>query len=310
MICLRRPPPADIAVFHEFAPPPTGGGHQFMRALCQEFERRGLRLACNELPKGTSVCLCNSYNFNLRKLERALKKHPATRCVHRIDGPLQTYRGFDDGTDALISDFNRKHAAATIAQSRFSLEAHQSLGLSARDPRIIPNTPDPEIFHPRGRSSPGPTDKLRVISASWSDNPNKGLDLYQWLDTHLDHTRIDYTFVGRIQTTLKNIRHIPPQDSPALADLLRQHHVYLTASRNDPCSNSVLEALACGLPVLYLNSGGHPELVQNAGLPFDTPEQIPALLENLAQNLPAVQANIRVPTLTETADQYLQILMA
>lgn len=308
MIRLRRPPPADIAIFHEFAPPPTGGGHQFMRALCQEFERRGLRLAYNQLPKNTPVCLCNSYNFNLRTLERALQKHPGTRCVHRIDGPLQTYRGFDDGTDALISDFNRRHADATIAQSRFSLDTHHTLGLSARNPHIIPNTPDPALFHNRGRPPRDPAPKLRIISASWSDNPNKGLDVYQWLDTHLDPTRIDYTFVGRIQTTFQHITHIPPQDSAALAALLRQHHLYLTASRNDPCSNSVLEALACGLPVLYRNSGGHPELVQNAGLPFDAPDQIPDLLPQLAQHLPAYQQKIRVPSLYDTANQYLNVL--
>jgi glycosyltransferase involved in cell wall biosynthesis len=31
--------------------------------------------------------------------------------------------------------------------------------------------------------------------------------------------------------------------------------------QNDPCPNVVLEALSCGLPVLYSASGGVPELV-------------------------------------------------
>lgn len=42
---------------------------------------------------------------------------------------------------------------------------------------------------------------------------------------------------------------------------------YLMAKHNDPCPNSVLEALASGLPVLYSASGGVPELVgQDAGI--------------------------------------------
>ena len=32
----------------------------------------------------------------------------------------------------------------------------------------------------------------------------------------------------------------------------------------DPCPNTVIEALSCGLPVLYSKSGGLPELVNNS----------------------------------------------
>ena len=39
---------------------------------------------------------------------------------------------------------------------------------------------------------------------------------------------------------------------------------YLMLKHNDPCPNTVLEALSCGLPVLYSDSGGVPELVGEA----------------------------------------------
>ena len=32
-------------------------------------------------------------------------------------------------------------------------------------------------------------------------------------------------------------------------------------AHNDPCPNTVLEALSCALPVVYSNTGGVPELV-------------------------------------------------
>jgi glycosyltransferase involved in cell wall biosynthesis len=48
---------------------------------------------------------------------------------------------------------------------------------------------------------------------------------------------------------------------------------YIMTKYLDPCPNTVIEALACGLPVLYSSSGGVPELVgENAGIGLVVPE--------------------------------------
>lgn len=297
---------ADVAIFHDFAPPPAGGGHQFLRALKREWERRGLRVEINSVSKTTRACLLNSFNFDadrFRFLRRA-----GVRVVHRVDGPLATYRGFDDGTDRKIAEWNREFAQATILQSAFSRRAHAEQGLALRDPVVVPNAADPAIFHPPERRDALRGRKLRVVSTSWSDNPNKGADVYAWLDQHLDFGRVDYMFVGRLPAALKNIRVVAPLPSRELADLLRNHDVYLTASRNDPCSNSLVEALACGLPAIYLDSGGHPELAGAAGLAFETAEQIPDLLVRLAAGLDDYRGRIRAPRIADVAERYLQIL--
>ena len=70
--------------------------------------------------------------------------------VHRVDGPIGVYRGFDDGTDTWIATVNAELASATILQSKFSLQKHRELGLELRDPVVIPNAVDPAIFHPSG----------------------------------------------------------------------------------------------------------------------------------------------------------------
>jgi glycosyltransferase involved in cell wall biosynthesis len=53
------------------------------------------------------------------------------------------------------------------------------------------------------------------------------------------------------------------RDAPSV---YRRAHVLLHPKVNDPCPNVVLEALACGLPVVHSESGGTPELVGDAGV--------------------------------------------
>jgi glycosyltransferase involved in cell wall biosynthesis len=101
---------------------------------------------------------------------------------------------------------------------------------------------------------------------------------------------------------------IGPLDSRALAEVLRLSDLYLAASRDDPCSNALLEALACGLPAAFLRSGGHPELVGEAGLGFDRAEELPDVLERLVAELEDRRGAIRVPSLSTVADRYLEIL--
>ena len=228
--------------------------------------------------------------------------------VHRVDGPIGTYRGFDDGTDARIAEVNAELADATVLQSQYSLGKHAELGISLRDPVVVRNTVDPAIFHPSESREARTRGPIRVVASSWSQNPRKGADVLAWLDDNVDPMRISLTFVGQAPQTFERIRHVGPVDSKGVAQLLREHDVYLAASRDDPCSNALLEALACGLPAAYLDSGGHPELVGGGGLPFASPEEVPGVIERLAADIDGYRAHIVVPTIASVADGYLRVL--
>jgi len=297
---------ADWALFHEFAPPPSGGGHQFLRALQRELGERGLEVEQNRISAGTRACLFNSFNFDFARLKRFARAD--ARMVHRVDGPIGVYRGFDDGTDRLIAEVNRELAHATVFQSRYSADKHAELGLVLKEPVVIPNTVDPAIFHPPSEREPLDDRPLRLIASSWSDNRRKGAETLAWLDRYLDWTRFEMTFVGRAPTTFDRIRVVGPVGSEGVAELLRHHDVYVAASRDDPCSNALLEALACGLPAAFLASGGHPELVGEAGLPFHEDEGLPEVLDRLFADLDNYRAAISVPALADVADRYLQVL--
>jgi glycosyltransferase involved in cell wall biosynthesis len=149
-----------------------------------------------------------------------------------------------------------------------------------------------------------------VIATSWSDNPRKGGETLEWLDDRVERLPVEVTFVGRTQARLQHIRTLPPAPSDALATLLRNSDAYLAPSLNDPCSNALLEALACGLPAVYARSGGHPELVGNAGIGFSSNEELVEALERLPAELNALRDQIRIASLPEVADRYLEALGA
>lgn len=298
-----------VGLWHTFFRPPYGGGNQFMLALRKALQQRGVTVIENRWAEAAAAYVFNSIHFDVDQFrDFGARRRPG--FVHRIDGPIHLIRGFDREKDELAFRLNARFAHSTVVQSAWTLERIVEMGYQPVNPVIVHNAADPDIFHRRGRIPFDPARKIRLISTSWSDNPRKGGAIYHWLDEHLDWSRYEYTFVGRVAGAFRHIRHVAPVDSESLADLLRQHDIYLTASQNDPCSNALIEALTCGLPALALNSGGHPELVGYGGLLFDRAEEIPDRLAELAAHYHVFQNLITVPALADVADKYLALLTA
>ena len=84
--------------------------------------------------------------------------------------------------------------------------------------------------------------------------------------------------------------------------------MYIAASEDDPSSNALLEALACGLPAAFLESGGHPELVGDGGLPFRSAEELPEVLDRVVEEIDQKREAISVPALADVASSYLEVL--
>jgi glycosyltransferase involved in cell wall biosynthesis len=300
---------AELALFHDFAPAPAGGGNQTLRALVRELARRGVGVELGAASSLTRAILFNSFNFDASRLEWfASRLGGGCRLVHRVGAVTSLYRGFDDGTDAQVAALNRRFADATIAISRATIDMYRTLGIELVAPRVIHNPVDPEIFHRRGRLPFDRGRRTRIVSVSWSDNRRKGGPELRWLESALDPRRYEITFVGNTQESFERVRHVPPLPSHQLAALLREQDVFFTATQHDAYSNALVEALSCGLPAVYLASGGSGEAVKDAGFAFAEREEIPALLEQLRDEYAERQAAISLPTLGEIVDDYLRTL--
>jgi glycosyltransferase involved in cell wall biosynthesis len=88
-----------------------------------------------------------------------------------------------------------------------------------------------------------------------------------------------------------------PYSYRAAPDALRRGDILLHTKYNDPCPSIVLEAMACGLPVVYSASGGVPELVgDDAGVgvpaPLDWERDHPPAAVELADAVRTVAARL------------------
>ncbi|NPA44136.1 MAG: glycosyltransferase family 4 protein, partial [Chlorobi bacterium] len=113
---------------------------------------------------------------------------------------------------------------------------------------------------------------------------------------------------GNSPYKFKNIKTIEPLPSNKLAEQLKKHDIYITASKNDPCSNSLIEALHCGLPAVVLNDGGHPEITKKGGLVFNKNSEIISCFNEISNNYSSFQKNINIPTMNEVGQQYYNFM--
>jgi len=293
-----------ICILYKEKKGPWGGGNQFLKALRKEFEREKYY---EPDPFNADAVIFNSFDFLDKKILNKIVqlKKKGKILIHRVDGPISTYRGKDFYLDKLIFKFNNLFADGTVFQSEWSRNKNYELGLKKNKfETVMHNASDPDIFNKKGKIKFSKNRKTKLIATSWSSNCNKGFEIYKWLDNNLDFTKYEMTFVGRTPVEFKNIKHIHPVDSKKLAKILKKHDIFITASRNDSCSNSLIETMSCGLPAIALNSGGNPELVKNKKNLFNTKEELMKKIKQITGNYPQYKTQILAFSLNKTTNQY------
>ena len=195
----------------------------------------------------------------------------------------------------------------------------QNLIRSGMDPTlpssVIFSGGDQHIFNNNNLKRWNGQGPLKIVTHHWSSNYEKGHDIYQQLDRILDdpayRDKYQFSFIGNVPSNLtyRNTTIIPPLNGQQLADKLKEHHVYLSASRNEPGGMHIIEGGLCGLPLLYIRSGSLPEYSQGFGIEF-TPKNF---FNKLAEMYHTYEERTRVlPIYPHSADkmatQYWQLM--
>lgn len=267
-----------IYIHYNITNNPYGGANSFLKALISEVSRSPKVRILNKFKEKPDIFLYNSFSTGRGRIKVGTIKNVfrlgypnilqffvggLTRrkvfLIHRVDGIAQLYGRMNKEEDDLQLLLNR-YADHTIFQSRFCLESFKAYGYSSEKHSIICNGVNQKLFNLNGKVYWDGRSKVKVFSSSWSKNPKKGHEIIAKVS---EFDFVETYFVGNWPegVDMKRVRVLPPMHQEELAREYRKYDVFFHPAENDPCPNSVLEALSCGLPVLYRNSGGTPEIV-------------------------------------------------
>lgn len=202
------------------------------------------------------------------------KQQTGALLWHRIN-ECDARKGTND-MDLMLLGANR-YADETIFISSWLKDYFVERGFP-KDKRshVIYNGCNTDFFYPRPEKDLHRP--VRIVTHHWSDNWMKGFDAYKEIDELCQRDpRYEFTYIGRYSKLYqpKATRIVQPLYGKELGDELRQHDIYVTASRWEPCGMHHIEGAASGLPVLYhRDGGGIPEGCVRHGVEFCDSESL------------------------------------
>tara|TARA_B100000965_G_scaffold282202_1_gene240067 strand:- start:55830 stop:56879 length:1050 start_codon:yes stop_codon:yes gene_type:complete len=273
---------------------PWGGGNLFVINLKNYLINNGHKVVHNLKDNDIDLILMTeprktseSSAFTHNDIEDYLR-YINSDClvVHRINECDE--RKDTDFVNEYLKESN-KIADGTIFVSSWIKNLYKNIGIDMDNSRVILSGSNQEIFNNQNKNIWDKKTPLKLVTHHWGNNWNKGFDIYEQIDQLIDKKfsgyNIQFTYIGKLPENFEfqNTKHIKPISGEELAKEIKKSHIYVTGSINEPSGNHHIEGAQCGLPLLYINSGGIPEYCRGFGVMFDK-ENFTTKLEEIINN--------------------------
>lgn len=194
------------------------------------------------------------------------------KIVLRVDNILRNSRNRNSGMSRM-KDF-ASWADLVIYQSEFAKGLLDDY-LKPKRSLVILNACDESIFYPLTSAKLSGVNRYLYARSSTDDTKNWELARTGFQSTDkpkqlsivgkgFSQDMIDYNFDFYLGEDVRYIGEITNQET--MADIYRNHDYLLYSFFQDACSNTLIEALSCGLKIMncfgMLETGGSPEIVE------------------------------------------------
>ncbi len=259
---------------------PWGGGNRFVVALIERLELLGHTVLFNLKDRFIDLILIidpRHNNPNVTFTSSAILRYLCFKnreviVVHRINECDERKNSRHMNKKLKMANYCADHTVFVGTWLKTLDIWHKE---KSQNSTVILNGADTRVFHSNGWKAWKGDERFRLVTHHWGNNWMKGFDIYGQLDKMLSdpfwRDRLHFTYIGNIPKgyRFENSTHIEPLDGEQLADELRTHHGYITASINEPGGNHQTEGALCGLPLLYRDSGCMPEYCEGYGYKFN-----------------------------------------
>ena len=259
---------------------PWGGGNLFAINLKNHLHSKGFKVVNNLDDDDIDIILITeprrtseSSAFTHIDVQKYLKfVNSETLVMHRVNECDE--RKNTNYLNKYMINAN-KVADYTVFVSTWLKNLYENQGISTKNNHVVLAGANKEIFNNNDYVPWDGSEEMRIVTHHWGANWNKGFDVYTNLDKLISskkwQNKISFTYIGNLPKNFKfeNTKVIKPLSGENLAEAIKKNHIYLTASINEPSGNHHIEGAQCGLPLLYIDSGGIPEYCSGFGEIFD-----------------------------------------